>query len=122
MRATERCLIVIVVACAGGCTAPDTRSLAAVAPGLCGLYGASPPWVLMSSPPSNADEFVALAERVEVTAGRGLQAYWFENDEGRIALCYRQPRSREACGATNVTFEKEGDRWRVADPLGIVVC
>ena len=98
------------------------RASPPIEPGHCGLYGQSPAWNSIASPPSNADELVALAESVGLKLAPESQAYWFENGQGRVALCYHRTRSRNGCGASNVTFKRIDGRWHTDGLIGLVVC
>ena len=120
MRSAGRQLVSVGLVFIGGCVS-GSGSSATVTPELCGLYGANPPWNSAGSPPSDADELIALAARGEITPAHGSRAYWFSNASGGVALCYHQSRPHEACGASSATFERIDGKWH-AGLLGIVVC
>ena len=120
MRSAGRQMLSVGLAFISGC-ASGAGSSFTVTPELCGLYGANPPWNSTASPPSDADELIALAALGGITPALGSRAYWFSNASNGVALCYHESRPHEACGASSVTFERIDGKWH-AGPLGLVVC
>jgi hypothetical protein len=82
-------------------------------------------WQVLSSPPSNAAELLAIAKpKLNPVNGRVPTLYWFDNRAGSILLCRTlTDRSLGSCGSQTWQFQPAHGQWQLQDDVSqVIIC